>query len=189
VRPKRPPLILTYRKLVQRIRVPLGFLFAAIFLIFARPTWQTLLAGGIVAAGGLALRAWASGYLRKNSELTMTGPYGYTRNPLYAGSFLLGVGFTIASAVWWLGILFIVLFLGIYFPVMKAEAEELRALFGAAFAEYEKNVPMLLIRLTPWKKSSAKFDSAQYMIYREYRAALGGLISFAILAAKAFLLG
>src|SRR6185369_17764024 len=107
---------------MQRWRVPLGFACAIIFLYFATPTVATLMAGAAVALPGLLLRAWASGHLRKNEALATTGPYAYTRNPLYLGSFLIGLGFTIAAGRVVLALLFAALFLGIYFPVMRVEA-------------------------------------------------------------------
>src|SRR4051794_32844619 len=107
------------KRTLQRIRVPLGFLFAALFIIFLRPTPLTLIVGGVVAFIGVAIRGWASGHIRKAERLATSGPYAYTRNPLYLGSFVLGAGFTIAAAVWWLVGLFIILYLGIYYPVMR----------------------------------------------------------------------
>src|SRR5215510_479581 len=91
---------------IQRWRVPLGFMTAAIFLLLARPTPVSLLVGASVSVLGLSLRAWASGHIRKNDELAVSGPYAYTRNPLYLGSFLLGIGFTIAANRWELALLF-----------------------------------------------------------------------------------
>ena len=82
----------------QRWRVPLGFACAAVFIVLARPTRLSLAAGGGVALVGLALRAWASGHIRKNDRLAVSGPYAHTRNPLYLGSFILGLGFTVAAA-------------------------------------------------------------------------------------------
>ena len=51
---------------------------------------------------GLLLRAYASGYVKKNAELTVTGPYAYTRNPLYLGSMLMAFGFAAASRSLWI---------------------------------------------------------------------------------------
>lgn len=176
------------KRFLQRLRVPLGFLFAAVFLIFAKPQPKTLLVGAIVSIVGLLIRAWASGHIRKNQNLAVSGPYAYTRNPLYLGSFLLGVGFCIASGVWWLALLFIILFLGIYLPVMRVEAEDLTKIFGGDFEEYSTNVPLFFPRLTAWKKSVEKFDFQLYLRYREYRAGLGLIFAWAVLAAKAFFL-
>lgn len=176
------------KRILQRFRVPLGFVFAAVFLIFARPTFITLAIGGAIGFVGLLIRAWSSGHIRKNRELAVSGPYAYTRNPLYLGSFILGLGFTIASGVWWLGILFIALFLGIYLPVMRVEAKDLTGLFGNKYKEYAENVPLFFPRLTKYEASDEKFDKKLYMRYREYRAALGMIFALAILAAKAYFL-
>ncbi|MEO6656426.1 MAG: isoprenylcysteine carboxylmethyltransferase family protein [Pyrinomonadaceae bacterium] len=174
------------KRLIQRIRVPLGFLFAIVFLVFAEPTVLSLVVGGFIVAIGVAIRAWASGHIRKASVLAVSGPYAYTRNPLYVGSFILGVGFTVAAGVWWLAVIFSVLFIGIYLPVMRVETEDIRRIFGEDFDEYEKNVPLLIPRFTPWKKTGVKFDFQLYLRYREYRAALGAAIAVVALAAKAY---
>ncbi len=177
------------KRLLQRIRIPLGFLFAAVFLIFARPTVLTLTVGSAIAIVGLAIRAWASGHIRKASTLAVSGPYAYTRNPLYLGSFLMGVGFTIAAGVWWLALAFAILFLGIYFAVMRVEVEDMRRIFGGEFDEYERSVPLFFPRLTVWRKTGIKFDSELYLRYREYRAAIGVAGAIGVLAAKAIFLG
>ncbi|HEY0458300.1 MAG TPA: isoprenylcysteine carboxylmethyltransferase family protein [Pyrinomonadaceae bacterium] len=177
------------KRLLQRLRVPLGFLFAIIFLAFAKPAFSTLIAGAIVSIIGILIRAWASGHIRKNQNLAVSGPYAFTRNPLYLGSFLLGVGFTVASGVWWLALIFIVLFLGIYLPVMRVEAEDLAQIFGADFDEYKQNVPLFFPRLTPWKNSTEKFNFQLYLRYREYRAAFGLVAAWSVLAAKAYFFG
>ena len=170
---------------MQRWRVPLGFVCGALFIFFARPTVWTLIIGGAVALPGLALRAWASGHLRKNEALAVTGPYAYTRNPLYLGSFLLGLGFTIAAGQVWLVIIFVVMILGIYLPVMRVEAGTLADLFGKKYQRYAKEVPLFLPRLSPYSRATAgKFDRSLYLRYREYRAAIGVIVAWAVLAAK-----
>jgi protein-S-isoprenylcysteine O-methyltransferase Ste14 len=176
---------------IQRWRVPLGFVCAAAFIFFARPTPAALVAGAVISIIGLAVRAWASGHIRKNAELTMSGPYSYTRNPLYLGSFLLGLGFTIASGRWALAVLFAALFLGIYFPVMRVEARTLSELFGKDYELYRRSVPLFFPRLTPHRiadSGSSRFDSSLYLRYREYRAALGLVVAWGILLFKTFYL-
>ena len=175
---------------MQRWRVPLGFLCGALFIWFARPSWRSLGLGGGVALLGLALRAWSAGHIRKNAQLATSGPYAHTRNPLYLGSFLLGVGFTIASGQPLLAIPFAALFLGIYFPVMRVEAADLAGLFGEDYKSYAGAVPLFLPRLTPYrdeKTRGLKFDVSLYLRYREYRAALGLLVALGLLALKAVL--
>jgi protein-S-isoprenylcysteine O-methyltransferase Ste14 len=170
--------------------VPLGFLCAAVFLFFARPTPVALIAGACVSLLGLAIRAWASGHIRKNAELATSGPYAFTRNPLYFGSFLLGLGFTIASGRWPLALLFAALFIGIYLPVMRVEASEMAQLFGGNFETYRRSVPLFFPRLRPYRQGNSRdsarvrFDAALYLRYREYRAALGLMIAWGLLLIK-----
>ena len=174
---------------IQRWRVPLGFLCAAIFLLLAKPTRTALLAGACVSLLGLAIRAWAAGHIRKNAELATSGPYAFTRNPLYFGSFLLGLGFTIASGQVVLGLLFVALFLGIYFPVMRVEASTVAGLFGKEYEVYKESVPLFFPRLTPFRQNEServKFDASLYLRYREYRAALGLVIAWGLLLIKSF---
>lgn len=174
------------KRFLQRIRIPLGFLFAIVFLYFAAPTAITLAIGGSIALIGLAIRAWASGHIRKASVLAVTGPYAYARNPLYLGSLVLGIGFSVATGVWLLAIIFFLLFIGIYLPVMRVETEDIRRIFGEDFDEYEGNVPLLIPRFTPWKKAGGKFDFQLYLRYREYRAAIGAIVAVGVLAAKIY---
>ena len=177
--------------LFQRWRVPLSFVCALVFLLFARPDARTLIIGAAVALLGLALRAWASGHIRKNSQLATTGPYAYTRNPLYLGSFLIGLGFSVASGRWVLGLVFALLFLGIYFPVMRVESADLRGLFGADYERYSRAVPLFFPKLWPYRDANGgeeSFDPSLYLRYREYRAAIGFVAAWALLALRAMLM-
>ncbi len=174
------------KRTLQRIRVPLGFLFALVFIVFARPTLVSLIAGAAIAVLGLGIRAWASGHIQKASVLAISGPYAHTRNPLYLGSFLLGVGFTIAAGVWWLALAFTALYLGIYLPVMRVEEDDIHEIFGSEFEEYQRGVPLFLPRLRVWKNTPTKFDGQLYLRYREYRAAIGAAVAMGLLAAKSY---
>ena len=98
--------------------------------IFRQANTQSVAHRSISVVARPALRAWAAGHIRKNAQLATSGPYAFTRNPLYLGSFLLGLGFTIASGRLLLGLLFAALFLGIYLPVMRVEASTMAELFG-----------------------------------------------------------
>jgi protein-S-isoprenylcysteine O-methyltransferase Ste14 len=120
--------------------VPLGFCFAAVFLWLARPTWLTLGLSLMLVAPGVWLRGYAAGYVRKNAELTRTGPYGHTRNPLYLGSMMIAFGFAGAAGSWVILILLAVLFGVIYVPTILSEEAYLREHF-AGFDEYAKAVP------------------------------------------------
>jgi hypothetical protein len=105
------------------------------------------------------------------------------------GSFILGIGFTVAAGVWWLALIFCALFIGIYLPVMKVEAADMHSIFGEDFVRYEQNVPLFLPRVTAWKQSDESFDFQLYLKYREYRAAIGAVIALAALAVKGYLSG
>jgi protein-S-isoprenylcysteine O-methyltransferase Ste14 len=176
------------KRLAQRVRVPLGFVLAPVFLLFARPTPATIAAGAAVALVGVAIRAWASGHLRKMAELTTSGPYAHTRNPLYLGTFVMVVGAALAGGRWWLALLFAAAYLLVYIPVMMAEVDTMRALFPSAYDVWAAEVPLFFPRVTPARGASAgplgRFDGQLYMKYREYRAAIGLLAVFGILTVK-----
>ncbi|HEX6279489.1 MAG TPA: isoprenylcysteine carboxylmethyltransferase family protein [Pyrinomonadaceae bacterium] len=171
---------------LQRNRVFLGFIISLAYLIFSRPSPAPLSVGVAVASLGLLLRAWACGHLRKTLELDVSGPYAHTRNPLYLGTFIIAIGFGIASGSWWLFLLVVTYIGSIYFPVMNVEADVLRQRLGQEYEEYEANVPLLIPRLTPWKKSDRTFDFQLYLKNGEYNAAIGLAVATAILVAKIY---
>jgi protein-S-isoprenylcysteine O-methyltransferase Ste14 len=162
-----------YRKLLQRIRVACGYIFAIIFLAFCQPTTRSIIVGLVIAAAGLLIRAWACGHLRKGKELDTSGPYAFTRNPLYLGSLLITLGFGVASNVWWLAGIAIIFFLSIYLPVINVETSELESVMGEPYREYARHVPRFIPRLWPWKNSGRRFDFQLYLKNGEYMAALG----------------
>jgi protein-S-isoprenylcysteine O-methyltransferase Ste14 len=163
-----------WQRVAKRIRVPMGFVFAAVFLWFARPTVATLALSLLLVVPGLWLRGYAAGYVRKNAELTTSGPYAYTRNPLYLGSMLIAFGFGAAAGNWVLLALLAGLFAGIYIPTIQGEEEYLRAHF-AGFDEYAARVPRLLPRLTAAMQDGAagEFSRELYLHHREYNALMG----------------
>lgn len=175
---------MNWSRVARRIRVPLGFIFAALFLWLARPSWISLAAGAAIALGGVWLRAAASGHVRKNAELTTTGPYAYTRNPLYLGSVLIATGFAIASRSWIVAAICIVLFTAIYLPVIRSEEQFLRSQF-LNFDEYCLRVPRLIPRFRAVSgASTGSFSRALYLQHREYNAALGTAAMLGALVAK-----
>jgi protein-S-isoprenylcysteine O-methyltransferase Ste14 len=179
-----------FKRLAQRLRVPLGFVIAPLFLVVAEPTWGSLVTGVGVSLAGLGMRAWASGHLRKMTELTTSGPYAHTRNPLYFGTFLMVAGVSIAGGEWWLVVVAAGAYLAVYLPVMQAEVETMRALFPDTYDAWASEVPLFLPRLVrAGATSRARFDGGLYVRYREYRAALGLAAVFAVLVAKIVLRG
>jgi len=162
-----------YAAWAARWRVPLGFMLAVAYLVFSQPSPRLLLAGSVVGLLGLLLRALAAGCLNKNQELATGGPYAYTRNPLYLGSFIIGSGFAIAGGSWILGLAMVSLFVLVYWPVMRREAGFLAQQFGPPYAEYARAVPFFLPRLRPVDTGGEQFRWATYRQNREYQAALG----------------
>src|ERR1700761_4563833 len=118
-----------WNRIAKRIRVPLGFAFAAFFLWRARPSLLFMALSLLLVIPGVWLRAYASGYVKKNRELTTTGPYAHTRNPLYLGSMMIAFGFAMAAHSVWIAVVLVVLFIAIYVPVIRSEEEYLRSVF------------------------------------------------------------
>jgi protein-S-isoprenylcysteine O-methyltransferase Ste14 len=174
---------LSWTKIARRIRVPLGFAFTALYLWLARPTTTSMLIGSVLIIPGLAIRALASGHVQKNEQLTTSGPYAYTRNPLYLGSLILAVGFAIAGRNWWIGAGLILIFLAIYLPVIRAEEAFLREHFPE-FTAYARQVPRMLPRLTSFGDGRGIFSWELYWKHREYNATLGAVAMMAALMAK-----
>jgi protein-S-isoprenylcysteine O-methyltransferase Ste14 len=177
-----------YSRIARRIRVPLGFVFAVLYFWLARPTWRLLALGAIAIVPGLLLRALASGHVRKNEALATSGPYAYTRNPLYLGSLLIGIGFAVAARSWSVGIVLVVMFFAIYLPVIRDEEAFLRRTFPE-FEEYARRVPRMFPRLMPAPgQQEGGFSFALYLQHREYNALLGAITMLAVLIAKMMLL-
>ena len=173
-----------YADFVARLRVPCGFLLVAAFAWFSHPDTRALICGLPVSAIGLALRTWAAGHLAKNQALATSGPYAYTRNPLYLGTLLVAAGLAIASRNAGLGGLFAAVFVCVYLPVIELEQQHLRTLF-ADYAGYAARVPALLPRMTPAGEPRA-FQWALYVKNREYQAAAGFLAGALFLLWKAW---
>lgn len=184
----------SWSRIAIRIRVPLGFIFAAAYLWFARPAWSWLIAGAVLVVAGLAVRATAAGHIRKNQELATTGPYAHTRNPLYLGSVLIAAGFVLAAKNPWIALAAVVMFVAVYIPQIKVEEAYLRSAFPE-YSNYAIHVPRLLPRLRPYRSPSAVssglggagFSPELYRKHREYQAALGSVLMVGALILKMIL--
>jgi protein-S-isoprenylcysteine O-methyltransferase Ste14 len=185
----QPDWIARWQRIARRIRVPLGFLTAALYLFeLLRHTPQPAAVAWSLALvlPGLALRAYASGTVKKNRELTVTGPYAYTRNPLYLGSMLIAAGFALALLSWLVAAVLALGFAAIYVPVIASEERFLRAAFPG-YGEYCRQVPRLIPRLIPARNSEVKgapgdgtssFSLSLYLQHREYNAGIGVLLLY-----------
>ena len=179
-----------WSRVARRIRVPLGFAFAVLYFWLARPTWRTLALSAVSIIPGLVIRALASGHVRKNEALATSGPYAYTRNPLYLGSLLVAIGFAVAARSLWVAAGLVAMFFAIYVPVIRSEEAFLRERFPE-FQEYANEVPRMIPRMTPAfrNEASADFSMDLYLKHREYNALLGSLALVAALITKMKLLG
>jgi protein-S-isoprenylcysteine O-methyltransferase Ste14 len=189
-----------WQRMARRIRVPLGFLAAALYLfeLWRRAPQPAAVAWSLLLVlPGLLLRGFAAGTVKKNRQLTVSGPYAYTRNPLYLGSMLIAGGFALALLSWAVGVALALGFLAIYVPVIASEERYLGSAFPE-FAEYCRRVPRLIPRLTAADLSAGGastraagagdsgdgaldalgFSFALYKKHREYNAALGAALLY-----------
>ena len=162
-------------RMLTRYRVALGALMAALTVWWSRPTPRSLLLGAGLVAAGTALRVWAAGHVEKSREVTSSGPYRFTRHPLYLGSTLLGLGIAVSANHLWLGlavVAYLVLTLG---AASRSEEAHLREKFGAAYDAYAAR------RAPP---SDRRFSWARAIGNREHHAVAGTLAGLALLALK-----
>ncbi len=177
------------QKLIQfivRRRVFLGFLFALGFLYFSRPTWTTLAIGFPLGIPGLALRAWSSGLIRKNKVLTTDGPYAMTRNPLYVGSFIAGIGVSVMGGNPWFAVGFVIAYLYVYHQIIRKEEGDLVRLFPDEMPGYlNSGVPRFAPALTKFR-GFGEYDAALMLKkHKEWQAWLGYLAVSGILLTRA----
>jgi protein-S-isoprenylcysteine O-methyltransferase Ste14 len=168
-----------------KFRLRAVWVMVPLYLVFAQPTASVLLIGLPFVLFGVLIRGWAASAIRKNRVLTTHGPYAFTRNPLYLGSFLIGIGFGVASGVLWILALFLVFFGVVYGLTVRKEERRLAERFGEAFDRYVRAVPRFLPRVTAWSPSVEPATESVWRRYwssREYEALLGvGVMYLALL--------
>jgi protein-S-isoprenylcysteine O-methyltransferase Ste14 len=174
---------------LRRLRLRAVWLLIIPFYIYASPTTILIWWGAGVSTAGLTLRAWAAGSIQKDRELATTGPYAHTRNPLYLGSFILGVGVTVAGGQWVFGVAFAAFFFVVYRATVLRENAELEARFGERYRVYAARVPSVLPLIAAYRgerpeSSRGGFSRMAYMRNREWEAALGAVAAFGVLALK-----
>ncbi len=174
-----------YADRVARLRVPAGFVMLAAFAVFSHPTPESLVVGLAISLLGLALRAWAAGHLAKNQRLAVSGPYAFTRNPLYLGTLLAALGFAAAGRSIGLAVLFGSLFALVYLPAIELEEQHLTKILPG-YADFAARVPLLV---PGWPKSGLGPDEFSFGLYvknREYQALIGWVAGAGWLAVRAF---
>ncbi|MBN1939487.1 MAG: isoprenylcysteine carboxylmethyltransferase family protein [Candidatus Aminicenantes bacterium] len=178
----------SWKILANRWRVRSALVVLVAVLALAAPTWISVGGGAAVAAAGLGIRFWAAGHIRKDKRLAVSGPYRFTRNPLYLGSFILGLGLVWCGRTWWGAGIFAAYFALFYVPVMAEERDRLRKLFPQDYPAYERNVPLFL----PWRKPAPpteprNWDPAVFRRNREYRAWVGTIVVWGLFIARMYL--
>jgi len=177
------------KEILSRVRVRTGSLAAVAVVLLATPNWISIIVGAFISVLGLAVRTWASGHLRKEKKLAVSGPYRYSRNPLYLGNFILGAGIAAGSRSWWILGLFIVYFAVFYPLIICQEREQMRELFPEQYEEYGKKVPLFFP--LPRRRNHAsreKFSWALCKQNKEYRALIATVALWLALAGKVLLL-
>jgi protein-S-isoprenylcysteine O-methyltransferase Ste14 len=165
-------------EVLARKRVPLGFVTTIAALVLARPTWTTWQVGLLVAIAGEAIRVWAAGHLEKGREVTSSGPYRWTGHPLYVGSSVLALGVVIAARSVPIAVLAALYMGSTITAAIRTEEAFLRRTFGDAYDRYQQSGGPLTTR---------RFSLDRAMRNREYRAVIGVVVGFALLALKVVL--
>jgi len=174
----------SWNKLAQKTRVPAGTVLGIFFLLLMHPSVRSLWIGGAIALVGAIVRLWAAGHIEKGKTLTQGGPYAYTRNPLYFGSFFMALGIILAGQGYWLLLAFAVFFIVFYVPVMRAEEHELLRGYGERFLEYSERVPLFFPVFRKTRHRSSTFLWSRVIQNREHRTLTGLLIAEGVLIVR-----
>ena len=158
-------------RFLTRFRVFFGFIFAAIALYLATPTPTTLIYGATVSLIGELIRLWAAGHLEKSKEVTRSGPYQFTRHPLYLGSSLIGIGFAIAANHIAVAAMVVVYLLLTLTAAMRSEEAHLRQKFGDAYDAYVQKRSEPMTRRFSWRRA----------IYNREHHTIAGLLAALLL--------
>ena len=175
------------KKIIYKWRVRVTLLFVIAAVVLAEPELWAILVGVGLTLIGLAIRTWACGHLEKEKKLTTSGPYRHTRNPLYFGNLLMGLGIVIGSQSWWvLGCAFIVFV--IFYPVIiLSEKQKMEGLFPQKYEEYKKHVPLFSPSyFSTWPRQTERFSWTKYKKNKESRAIIAFILFWLILTAKYF---
>ncbi len=143
-----------------RSYTPIPFLL--VMVIFQEATPASLITGFSVSIVGELIRfwgvSWTGSETRTTSEvggsnLIISGPFAYVRNPLYIGNVLIYIGLGIMSFALfpYLQIAALLFFVFQYHFIVKEEENYLHKTYGSFYEEFVKNVPRFLPRLTPYK--------------------------------------
>jgi len=182
-------------------RLALCYTGILILIYFSKPTPRAVGLGLVFIAAGQLLRVWSAGHLVKNKRLTTTGPYAYVKNPLYLGAITIVMGFCIVGMPPWnlhltwrdprliLYLVFLAAFFLYYMPrKMKIEGDRLRAIYGEAYTRYDKSVPDMLPRLTPYRSGDdTRWSWAQTVDNSEHGTIMSLGVGLALIVLRTWL--
>lgn len=131
----------------KKLRLLSSWILGLLYLGLAKISASSFYFGLPFIIIGEMIRIWAAGSIVKTKELTISGPYAYTRNPLYLGSFLTILGFGILGQTLWLSLIGSFLFYIIYKRTILKEEESLTERFGKPFEDYLCKVPRFFPRV------------------------------------------
>jgi len=101
--------------------------------------------GIVLVLFGFLFRIAARGYKEEESHsgqrLIKDGPYVLIRNPMYFGTFMIGMGIILVLFASWVVAIFLIIFFSIYIPQVKREEKELYKRFGEEYRNYCKITP------------------------------------------------
>ncbi len=148
---KKPALV---RRLSRKPRFLFAYAAAGLAFVFAYTTEPALRLGIVLVLLGETIRFWSNGYVghlkvnesggrgySKIGQLITAGPYAFVRNPLYLGSFLIGIGFCVVVGNLWLGLAAVAFFFLLYRRQIQEEEETLRHEWNHAYRRYHAAVP------------------------------------------------
>ncbi|MFW6124144.1 MAG: methyltransferase family protein [Acidobacteriota bacterium] len=176
------------KKTLTKWRVRAGSLAALASLILARPSFKSILLGFLISLLGLFLRTWACGHIQKEEKLSVSGPYRYTRNPLYLGNLIIGIGIIAGSRSWWVFGIFCFYFLIFYPVVIDIEKQKMEKLFPKQYKNFKK-VPLFIPNLQPKLfQDKKKFRWGLFLENKEYRAFTGVMLFWAAMIIKTIMI-
>lgn len=160
----------SYNRPLALLRLAAVYALVVVLLLLARPTPSSVTAGFVFVALGEAVRFWAAGHLRKTVELITSGPYRFTRNPLYLGRLLIFTGLCLMARMPYHANLIVltlgyVVFFGYYLRRKeRVEPERLREFHGESYERYFRAVPALFPTFRPYPEGASSGWSSERML-------------------------
>jgi protein-S-isoprenylcysteine O-methyltransferase Ste14 len=167
-------------------RIPM-FIGALLLVLFARPNPAGMVIGVVLILAGETIRIWAAGHLRKNENLTVTGPYGHVKNPLYVGSILITTGFCILADNIYMLAAATLAFCFHYIPYKKrVEGDRLKRIFGSQYEDYDQKVPDYIPRWRHYSEEKASWSFSCFVENSEGGILLLNLLGIVVILSRPF---